>query len=373
VSIRYLIIAAVVAAAVIVGPTCLAGDTVRVLVVDDMKGIEINFPGPYEVRDDSGMDVVKKDPAGGGFDIVLDENTPGNGIRLMADGFMIRVNEYSLTGMIEVTRNEKGLFRLVNELDIEDYVSGVVGLEMSPSWSLEALKAQAVAARTYVLYRKRIEACNDYDLCGTVNSQMFKGDAFKKDGPLRAAKETEGLVLYYKGRPAEAVYHGSCGGTTEDAFAVWDNDSPYLVSRACGCRIQSPYASWKKTYTAGEIERALVRSGYKLSGIRSVSVLKKSGSGRAAVVGIETSSGTLKISGNNFRKAIGYTRIPSTGFEISGTNNGYIFTGRGSGHGVGMCQWGAKVMSDKGVGFRRILSHYYPNAEIVDIRAVSSL
>jgi len=355
------------------GRTASAGETVRVLVMDDMKGMEIHFPGPYEVRDDSGFGVVRKSPGGDGFDIVLGPDTPGNGIRLKAAGFMIRVNDYSLTGVIEVTRNERGLYRLVNELDIEDYVRAVVGFEMNPSWNLEALKAQAVAARTYALYRKRTESCSDYDLCSTVNSQMFKGDAITKDGPARAAKETAGLVLYYGGRPAEALFHSSCGGKTEDAFAMWNTSEPYLVSESCECRKESPYASWTRVIPAAELSESLSRAGYRAGAISSVSVAGRSGTGRAAVVRVSGSSRTLNISGKDFRKALGYTRLPSTAFDVKSAPDGFEFTGKGSGHGVGMCQWGAKVMADEGKSFRDILAHYYPKAKLVDIRTARSL
>jgi len=355
------------------GRYAAAAETVRVLVVDDMKGLEIHFPGPYEVQDRSGMGVVKEAPSGKGFDIVLDEDTPGEGIRLTASGFMIRINEYSLTGVIEVTRNKRGLYRLVNELDLEDYVRAVVGFEMNPGWNLEALKAQAVTARTYVLYRKSMETCEDYDLCSTVNSQMFKGDAITKDGPARAAKETEGLVLYYGGRLAEAVYHSSCGGLTEDSFAVWNNAPPYLQATKCDCRKQSPYASWTRVFSVSELERLLKGAGYRADGIRSVEVSRKSGTGRAAVVSVETASKRLDINGNEFRKALGYSRLPSTLFVVAHTAGGFEFKGRGSGHGVGMCQWGAKVMAENGRGFREILAHYYPKAKLVDIRAAKPL
>jgi len=363
----------VVAAALAPCRPASAGETVRVLVMDNLKGLEIHFPGPYEVRDDSGFGVVRKSPDGDGFDVLLDQNTPGDGIRLKTAGFMIRVNEYKLTGVIEVTRNERGLYRLVNELDIEEYVRAVVGFEMNPSWNLEALKAQAVAARTYALYRKGTESCRDYDLCATVNSQMFKGDALTKDGPARAAKETEGLVLYYGGRPAEAVYHGSCGGRTEDAFAVWNIQEPYLVSEGCECRKESPYASWTRTFTAADIEGRLAKAGYRTGAISSLDVGGRSGTGRAAYLSVAGSLRTFRISGNDFRRALGYSNLPSTAFEVKRTAAGFEFDGRGSGHGGGMCQWGAKVMADEGKSFRQILAHYYPKAKLVDIRTARSL
>ncbi len=345
------------------GAPCAAGEDVRVMVMDGVERLTILFPASYDVRDTTGMGVVSPYGAGGSRIELGPESSLPSGIRVKAEGSIVSINQYALTGTVDVKRNAKGLFTVINELGIEDYTRAVIGEEMDPRWPVEALKAQAVATRTYALYKKA-RADGDYDLCSTVNSQVFTGDAWLKDGPARAVEETRGLVLTYGGELAETLYHGSCGGVTEDASRVWDKGCGYLVSAQCECNSQSPYARWTRKISEDELRSALAGAGYGVGVIRKIAVAKRSASGRASSVRIEHGSGTLVMKGNELRRALGYSRLPSTFFFVVREGDGFVFTGSGSGHGVGLCQWGAKTLAEEGWDFERILAHYYPRLKL---------
>lgn len=344
-----------------------AGSGVRVMVMDGVERLTILFPASYDVRDTTGLGVVSRFGSGGSRIELGPESSLPAGIRVRAEGSIVSINEYALTGTVDVKRNSRGLFTVINELGLEDYTRAVIGEEMDPRWPMEALKAQAVATRTYTLYRKSRSGGGDYDLCSTVNSQVFTGDAWLKDGPARAAEETRGLVLTYEGELAEALYHGSCGGMTEDASEVWDKGSGYMVSVECGCNSQSPYARWTRKVPKAELESALSRAGYNVSGMERLTVAGRSGSGRASSIRAMHGGGTLVIKGNELRRILGYTRLPSTYFFVSEEGDGFVFTGSGSGHGVGLCQWGAKTLAEEGWSFERILAYYYPELALSKI------
>ena len=344
----------------------LASEKVRVLVLDDLPGATLNFPPEYNVEGVSGLGIASPDPDGsGGTSIVLEgDRCPQGGVRINAEGVIISVNRYALTGVIEIKRNARGRYRIINELDLEDYVRSVVGEEMGSKWPIEALKAQAVLARTYAMYRKSCRCAVDYDLCATVNSQVFTGGAKEKEGPALAARETEGKILTYDGAPIEAVYHSTCGGLTEDACNVWDAKYPYLKSRECNYCKDSPYYKWKKRITIPELDESLVEAGYMINGLKSIKVLERSPSERIMKLRLIGESGSVVLKGVDFRKAVGYSKLPSTAFETHREGDNFVFLGKGSGHGVGLCQFGAKGMAEDGKSYQEILQYYYPGVTL---------
>lgn len=340
-----------------------AQELVRVMVMDDLERVAIHFPESYEVKDETGGSVMRDDA---GSSILLDGYSRyDGGIRVRADGSVVAINEFALTGNIDITKNTKGLYRIVNELDIEDYTRAVVGKEMDPRWPAEALKAQAVAVRTYALYRKARPGCTDYDLCSTTNSQVFTGDGRFREGPALAVEATRGLVLADDGSLAETLYHSSCGGRTEDASSVWDRRYGYLKSVSCNCVPGSPYDEWTKGVTKDELTGILSDGGYGTGRVRSLTVSGRTSSGRVKAVRADTTTGPVDIKANELRRLMGYSRLPSTYFVINRAGDGFTFTGSGSGHGVGMCQWGAREMADDGKQYYEILSHYYPGLKII--------
>ncbi len=262
-------------------------------------------------------------------------------------------------GNIEVWKGEGGLY-IINEISLEDYVKGVVAAEVGSKWESEALKAQAVAARSYSLYQRlhNVTSKMRYHLTSTVLHQAYKGN----DVPASIAKavdDTKGEVLMYEGSPIIAYYHSTSGGITEDPAEVFGKSYPYLKSVETNCEL-SPYYMWEKRIPVADIERAM-----NISGLKDIIIDSYTVSNRVRVFRLVSESGEIEVSGADFRKNIGWDELPSTLItDITRDGTIYIFEGRGYGHGVGMCQWSALEMAKEGKSYTEILSRFYPGTTI---------
>lgn len=291
-------------------------------------------------------------------------------------------------GALEVYRVPGHGLVAVNELDLEAYLLGVVPVEIGrrSKDELEAVKAQAVAARTYAVRHLGRRDSLGFDVFGNVEDQVYGGRAAERGDATRAVRATEGEVLTWRGRPVRAYYHSTGGGTTARVTDVWNlPDAPYLVrvsDRRPGggdyCDI-SPRYRWEESWTPGEL-RASVRDGLErrfgveapVEEVRSVRVLGRVGGGRIDELEVRTDGGVWTVTKNDIRF---FLRTPdgralrSTRFDVARSpadGGGLELRGRGFGHGVGMCQWGAIGRSRAGEGYREILAHYYPGTELVE-------
>ncbi len=269
--------------------------------------------------------------------------------KLLVDGSAYR-------GKIEVYRGKKGLY-LVNSLPLEDYVKGVVKSEVAAGWEDEALKAQAVIVRTYAVNHILKNADSLYHLTSSTLHQMYKGTTFDADIS-NAVDDTAGEILTYKGKPIMAYYHSTCGGRTELPEEVFGKSFPYLKSVTNDCTI-SPLSIWERKIPYSEIEAAL-----GLPPVKKIKVETHTKTGRAKILNIETEESVTYIETKELRRIIGWKRIPSTLFTLKNDEGRLIIEGRGYGHGVGLCQWGALQLDRKGNSYREILSYYYPNTTI---------
>ncbi|MGE5551987.1 MAG: stage II sporulation protein D [Bacteroidota bacterium] len=269
--------------------------------------------------------------------------------------------------------------RKVIRLDLEDYLVGVVAAEMPAHFSLEALKAQAVAARTLTLRHLRQfggRGCSHLaraDLC----DQPGDGQAWLSDAELRrrwgwsyvrlrarvrrAVQETKGLVLLYEHKPIDACYHSTCGGATEDAKSVWGRHIPYLVSVACGYDTLSPRFRTQVRMSRQELSRRL---GQNLPAAApfGLQILGRTPGGRVTTLNL----GGKTWTGAAFRAAAG---LRSANFTWQVEGGEVIFSVRGYGHGVGLCQYGAEGMARQDAGFLKILTHYYRGVTLGRIKA----
>lgn len=262
------------------------------------------------------------------------------------------------TGNIDIWKGDSGLY-LINELPLEEYVKGVVAAEVGQNWEMEALKAQAVISRTYALYQKTINGNSMFHIASSVLHQVYKG----KNSDARVAyavSETSGEILTFNDKPIEAFYHSTCGGRTEnpeDVF-VFGKSYPYLKSVESNCEI-SPYSVWERSIQLTEIEKAL-----NLSGIKEISIKSYTSTNRVKQLDIINDSGITTINAADLRKALGWSRLPSTNFNITRNGDSIIFEGMGYGHGVGLCQWSALQMAREGKNYKEILSFFYPGTTI---------
>jgi len=258
-----------------------------------------------------------------------------------------------------------GQLLAVAVVPVETYVAAVISRETPRLFHPEALKAQAVASRTYAYGALRKPKDPAYDLLGSVEDQVFEGvdDVFSmfRDATL----ETSGLVLMYQGEFAQTVYHSTCGGRTESAVNAWGRDVPYLRSRTCEDCSSSPAYRWHYRMTQEEGRRVARAMGLPSGGKNlRISIAGLNSSGRISRMLLTSSGVSRETQAAAFRSTVGYARMRSLWATIEPDGDEWIIKGRGYGHGVGMCQYGANGMAKAGKGFREILARYYPGSEL---------
>lgn len=274
-------------------------------------------------------------------------------------------------GRLEVRAAESGRLALVNVLNLEDYLYGVLPSEVdTKTWPMETLKAQAVVSRSYA-YRMIEEGKNAaYHVGTTARHQVYFGATFEDTRAREAVDMTHGEVLVNKqGNILSAYFHSCCGGRTEDARFVWSADAPEElvgVSDLGYCK-NSPYYSWVTTLPESEMTTALRKLGHTVnSPVKQVFVGSFSRSMRALTMKVVAGRERFDLKTSSLRTALGANWIRST--KITGIKNKggkFLISGLGWGHGIGLCQWGAKGMADKGNNYVRILKHYFPKATMI--------
>jgi stage II sporulation protein D len=282
------------------------------------------------------------------------------GVRCSAPG-PIRHGAFRLDGEVEVRRAAGGL-DVVHALRMEDYVAAVAGAEMPPTFPPEALKAQAVAARTFAVAKKleAVAAGRPWHVGATVVHQVYEASGAVDPRARAAADATSGEVLAYDDEPADAFFHAACGGRTESGAAALGRDRPYLQPVACGRCAGTPLDRWTRRFDGGELARA-IGLPRPVTGLR---VSERSASGRVARVEVEAGTARATLTGADLRQRVGWKRLPSLSFEPRRAGGRFVLEGRGAGHGAGMCQWGAAGLAREGLGYREILAHYYPGTEL---------
>jgi stage II sporulation protein D len=276
-------------------------------------------------------------------------------------------------GDVDIVRKENNKLMLINHIGLEDYLYGVLYHEVSHRWPMEALKAQAIAARTFALYQARQNKMQPYDLRSDIYSQVYGGSASERWSTTMAVNATKGEVLVYNGDLLPAYYHATCAGSTEDAANLWKVDIPPLKGVICNFCVKSPYYKWTKEIPLWSLEGKLRENGYKIDKIASVSILSRNKSGRVDKMEIKDNAGvSILLTGKDFRQIMGPNESRSTKFEISIKYGSLMIEGHGWGHGVGMCQWGAFGMASQGKKAEDILKFYYPGAEIAAIESIKS-
>jgi stage II sporulation protein D len=310
------------------------------------------------------------------------------------------------------------LYSLVNVVNMEDYLLGVVPSEMPASWPLEALKAQAVAARTYAVSNLRKHASRGFDLCDDIHCQAYLGYSNEYPGPTVAVRATSGLVATYGGRLINAVYHAHAGGATDSSAVIWGAAEPYLVGTSE--TYEKPYY-WTATNRRTEVEAAILsaKEGKVPDGLFPLLSAKPASftpGGRARTVLLKGPAGESSIGAVTLRGKLGSYRLRSDAIGLwqvgstwlwpdwtsaagmasalqtitwapgdrgtsvlvfgtlaeTGTSaplgvispEFFVFSGQGFGHGVGMSQWGAREMAAGGKNYRQILAQFYKGIAI---------
>ncbi|MDH4227633.1 MAG: SpoIID/LytB domain-containing protein [Deltaproteobacteria bacterium] len=332
------------------------GEPVRVLVLDSLVSVTV---------DDSQLGKsVTVELFSGGEATIAGKKT-ALPVRFKPVKYILKVEGRPYRGIIEVREGTNGKLIVINEVPVEAYVVGIINNEISSKWNIEAIKAQAVVSRTYVLYQKEKRKGAAYDVASTVMDQVYSGAGKEDSASSKAVKLTEGQVLLYDGRPALTLFHSSAGGRTENSGDVWGDSHDYLRSVKSKYDEDAPNYEWELKVSKTEIAAALNKIGVSVEGVSDIEVEEETRSDRAKVLAVTDDRGrTYYVSGEDLRKALGYSKLKSTLFEVDIDGDAVVFEGRGSGHGVGMSQWGAKGMADAGYSYKKILDHYYPGTRL---------
>lgn len=335
---------------------------------------------------------------------------------------------YKYKGGFEYVRPDGGNLRVINVVGLEDYVKGVVPYEMNGDWPLAALEAQAVCARTFACRTTKHMSLYGFDVCAGTDCQVYNGVNTATELSDEAVDNTAGECLYYDGELIEAVYHSSNGGATEDAENVWGGDVPYLQGKEdpYEADIAIPNYRWSVTYTADQLTWILQQKNYSIGRVEDVYVSAYTAQGNVAAVTFADSGGkTLTVKGDTARgifysstygksvrsmrfdinggsggfyvngtsgrldtllgaaviaaggakstlpeggwyavTADGEVQLSGTGGKSSASGDSFTITGMGSGHNVGLSQYGARAMAENGCNYEEILEFYYTDITI---------
>lgn len=372
-----------------------AAESVRVLLASDIHRLEVQADGGVTVtgaqhRGQSFRSALRIEVKGTGFLL--------NGTLVSGDHLTLRAGERDLrlwlprqngvangsslqgtdekaalqiSGALHLIRKGKGAL-VINQVDLEEYVKGVVPAEVNSAWHPEMLKAQAVAARTYALYHHRLSSSRDYDVAASIQDQVYRGRQGLDARVEQAVESTKGLVVTHQGAPIYAAFSSTAAGITEDAMVVWSKDLPYLKGVECPFDLESPYYQWKASFRIDTLEQNLRSQGFPVGVIATLTPLTYSRAGRVATLRILHSKGELVLRGEDLRKAVGYTVVPSTQFTIDSIGRDVVLSGYGAGHAVGLCQWGAKELAELGYSFSTILRYYYPGTDLLQASSTAA-
>ncbi len=329
-----------------------------------------------------------------------------------SDSGVIAVNGRQYRGDIILRKDDAGKLTVINEVDMEDYVASVVSKEMSPSFEIEALKAQAVCARTYAAVNLNKHMKYGFSVCSTVDCQAYGGIEGEHQNTIRAAQETGGEILTYNGEPAQTVYFATSGGYTEDVKYVWGSEFPYLVAVPDAYESSDCYAyRWTRELSPERATQILAAKGYDIGNVTDIQIVSATDTGvvyKLKVVGdkgekiftnescrtlfgydvllsqaytlgrggitVNTTGGKASTANLHVLSADGVTAYSSEKLYLLGSaeaavttpkpSQNFIFSGRGNGHLVGMSQNGANGMAKAGYKYDEILTHYYQGTKV---------
>ncbi len=276
----------------------------------------------------------------------------------------IKIGGHTYRGEIILHSDVNENLTIVENIPLEDYIGGVLSFEMSPKWPIEALKAQAVASRTFAI--KNLHPDKLFDITSGVERQVYKGQQKVNPRIIEAVNNTRGEILTYKGQPFKTYFHSCCGGHTANNHIAWNETAlrPLKGVKDPYCK-NSKHYRWSLYLSKADLLTFVQRQGSTALRIRGMRVFKKSRSRRAITIKFSTDRKSFIAKAYEMRKYFGATELRSTYItKISKKKYGYKIYGRGWGHGVGMCQEGAKSLAHRGRSYKKILRHYYPHAKL---------
>jgi stage II sporulation protein D len=283
-----------------------------------------------------------------------------------ADGF-VRVGDRSYRGRLLLFRSADGDLAVVNVLGLEDYLFGVVPCEIGPTnaRTVEAVKAQAVAARSFTVTRLGRRQGLGHDLFDSyLRDQEYRGTERETELSRKAVLATRGEMLEFGGEVCEALYHGNCGGVTANGSQPYLKSVPDTPGHRRGRKAfcsDKPNFSWQASFRKESLDAVASRLSGKKCRVRGARLEADRQSGRVKYLHLATDRGSVRLPGSDFRMAMG---LKSTGFTMAIRGASVSFTGHGWGHGSGMCQDGAVGMAEAGASYKTILHQYYSGVSL---------
>jgi stage II sporulation protein D len=275
----------------------------------------------------------------------------------------LEVNSRRYRSLVSV-RAVKGRLQVINHVPLDHYLYGVLPREVYVSWPMAALQAQAVAARTYVLYHMLVRQDRSYDVLSTTSSQVYGGLDREHPETNRAVDTTRSQVLFNGSQLALTLYHANSGGVVEPIDDVWGARLPHLRRVVDTPSLQGRHVRWSCSLSVAEVIDHLAGYGVQCRDLETIEVVNRSASGRVQHVMLKGQGTSVLVGGNNLRLMLGPSVVKSTRFIVEQSEGLFRFTGTGYGHGVGMSQWGAYVLAKKGADYKIILAHYYPGTKL---------
>lgn len=343
---------------------------VRVLL-EQVDSVELHMPGAHSGLLDGQTPFETALPldwplAADGGTLLVDGRAVGHSLRLEPATGLSYWNGQEYRGALTFVARDSTLL-VLNTLDVEDYLRGVVPAEMQANWPAEALKAQAIAARSYVL--NSLAPLADYDICATQDCQVYRGTALEHPASDSAITATRGLVLTYQGSFARTYYHSDSGGALASSSEVWGEAYPYLQARP-DVAAESPHRSWSQQLDPLQLGQRLSAMGHALGTVSRMEILETTASGRVASLRVSGMAGSVVLSGSQATALLRGLGLKSTRFRMTGPLS---VSGDGWGHGVGMSQYGALSLARAGYAFDDILSFYYPSTELSRLTVLGSV
>ncbi len=317
---------------------------------------------------------------------------------------------------------------VINHVKLENYLYGVVPAEMPATFPIEALKAQAIASRSFALSNIKKHSAEGFNLCDTTHCQVYSGYEYEKPSTNLAVDETKNIFAYHNGKVIEAIFHSTSSGFTEDSVNVWGGDLPYLRSVEDSFSNESPYSNWSFSININELNKNLISSGINIGDLQRIEIVDATSTEKVNKVKVVGTKGEQIIGGTEFRNIVGATKFRSSWFNIKGSNmnassnevyaisgnmlrpqtidiskayivdanekktvtrgtvnramgkdrieslgefypttfSEIVIEGKGFGHGVGMSQFGAKKMAELGYNYEEILKYYYTGIDVME-------
>ncbi len=406
---------------------------IRVGILLNVPSVTVFAPSGLSIYDTNGLLLKTKDSYKiqfrkiGTFITFLSYKT-NKSLKIVPNKGFLRVKNREYRGYIEIHISTRGGLNIINILPLEDYLKGVIRMEISEKWPIAAIKAQVIIARTFALYNWNKHIKEGFNLCATTHCQLYGGVTHESPITNKAVDETRGIVLMYKRKIIDSVYHSASGGYTEDSEYVWGKYIPYL--RGVKSDFEHPTKEINWTFTVdSEALRKKLYAWYKkdIGNVYDIHIDVLSPHKRVYKLSIIGDRGKISMKGTDFRYLLGVRNLKSTMFtvekisgkkkvmviekidegpditeelqqkedwtleelitllkedlkqknkdqkiirkevEIDSKNSLFIFEGRGLGHGVGLSQWGAKALAEMGYNYKDILKYYYHNVKLVKL------